>query len=167
MLIIIIILSVLFTKFILSNHPLIIGFILMLSRIVYGFTIYIINSTPWLTYILIIIFVRGMIVIFIYIAGLSSNEPITFKIESSLKILLFSWLTLATFFISIKQLKISNTSLNTINQFFKEQAMETVYKTYNKIIFETTIILTIYLLIVLIVRIKIINNFKMPLRASK
>lgn len=166
MLIVIFILYIITTIFVISNHPLIIGFTLIISRVIYAIILYLLNSSSWLIYILIIIFVRGVIVIFIYIARLSSNEPITFSFNLFFKINLIFTIFLI-FFILTKQLKTNYFTNPVINQFFKPQSIELIYKTYNKIILETTIILTIYLFIVLVVAVKIVNNFKIPLRSNK
>ena len=152
--------------FIISNHPLIIGFLLIISRILYGLIFYILNSIPWLVYILVIIFVRGAIVIFIYIASLSSNEPINIIIKPTIKNILLAIIILSILFIFIKQLKINYINLNSINQFLRINSIEVIYKTYNFILIEITISLTIYLLLVLIVRVKIVKNFKLPLRTK-
>lgn len=152
--------------FIVINHPLIIGFTLMLSRIIYGVMLYLLNSSSWFIYILVIIFVRGVIVIFIYISSLSSNEPITFSFTTLYKIN-FIFLIISPLFILTKQLKTNYLTINLINQIFFQSSINLIYKTYNKILLEITILLTIYLLVVLIVAIKIVNNFKIPLRSKK
>ena len=166
MLILTLILYTITTIFIISNHPLIIGFTLITSSVIYAVILYLLNSSSWLIYILIIIFVRGVIVIFIYIASLSSNEPMTFSLRLFLKITLMFMVPIV-FFILTKQLKTNYLVRPLINQFFKPQSIELIYKTYNKIILETTVILTVYLFIVLVVAVKIVNNFKMPLRSNK
>lgn len=167
MLILSIILTITRITFILSNHPLIIGFLLILTRIIYGLIIYTLRLTPWLTYILIIVFVRGVIIIFIYIASLSSNEPININIPLISKIILITLSYVLLLFILVKQTKINKQILNSINQITKEHTIEIIYKTYNNILIEITTILTIYLLITLIVAINITNNFKKPLREKK
>lgn len=151
--------------FVVTNHPLIIGFSLIITRVIYGVILYILNSSSWLVYILIMVFVRGVIVMFIYMASLSSNEPITFPLTIFWKMNLIIFIIIP-FFIFTKQLKTNYLYIDLMDIFFKEHSINLIYKTYNKIIIEITILLTIYLLIVLIVAIKIVNNFKLPLRSK-
>nr|YP_009710403.1 NADH dehydrogenase subunit 6 [Ampithoe lacertosa]QFX74905.1 NADH dehydrogenase subunit 6 [Ampithoe lacertosa] len=154
------------TIFIISNHPLMMGFTLMTSSVIYAVMLYLLNSSSWLMYILIMIFVSGVMVMFIYMASLSSNEPMTFSLSLFLKMTLMFMLPML-FFILTKQLKTNYLVSPLMNQFFKPQSMELIYKTYNKIMLETTVMLTVYLFIVLVVAVKIVNNFKVPLRSNK
>nr|QFX74892.1 NADH dehydrogenase subunit 6 [Pleonexes koreana] len=152
--------------FIITNHPLMMGFSLMITSMIYGYMMYLLNSSSWLVYILIMVFVSGVMVMFIYMASLSSNEPMNLPLPLFWKINMMIF-TLMPFFILTKQLKTNYTHIGLMNMFFKQCSMNLIYKTYNKIMLEMTTLLTIYLLIVLIVAMKLVNNFKLPLRSKK
>ena len=166
MLIITTIILILFNTIIVSSHPLIIGFLLIITRIIYGSTIYLTLNTSWLVYILIIVFVRGAIVIFIYMARLSSNEPIVILIKPLWKITIITLLSTSIIFVFTKQLKINSKIITNISEYFNKQSTKIIYKTYDCISLEMTLSLTMYLLVVLIVAVKLIRNFNKPLRAS-
>ena len=147
---------------IITNHPLIIGLILILTSVIYGLISYFIVITPWVSYILIIVFVRGAIIIFIYMARLSSNENIKIR---------FLWLTLIIIVSETTLLLIIKTKPKQVRLGFRLnenlqpiESIITIYKTYNRMIIDLTVIMVSYLLIVLIVAIKIISFNKGPLR---
>jgi len=68
---IIITLSVLFT---LTEHPLGLGIILILTASIIALVLTTSSASSWLPYLLLIIFIRGIIILFIYVASLASNE---------------------------------------------------------------------------------------------
>nr|YP_010016887.1 NADH dehydrogenase subunit 6 [Scorpiops tibetanus]QOJ45418.1 NADH dehydrogenase subunit 6 [Scorpiops tibetanus] len=70
-----------FFGFMMSFHPLIMGLFLMISTSLVAFSTYFIFSFSWYSYIMILVFLGGMLILFIYIASLASNETMSFKIS--------------------------------------------------------------------------------------
>nr|YP_010952758.1 NADH dehydrogenase subunit 6 [Trapezia garthi]WMQ53178.1 NADH dehydrogenase subunit 6 [Trapezia garthi] len=157
----ILLLSFLFTQL---KHPLALGLVLLLQTI----TISVITGTStysfWFSYIIFLIFLGGMLVLFIYVASLASNESFSFSLKSFiLYSFFFILLTFITFFIdplispSSSALPTSSISSNLSTPFF----ISWIYN-YNFVNF--TLFIIMYLLLTLIVVVKITNFTKSPLR---
>jgi len=126
-------------------------------------------NTFWFSYILFLIFVGGIIVLFIYVTSLASNETFNF----SFKILLIILLTIniyiliqliidKTFILNFWHNNDSNIFI--INFIFENQNSINLNKLYNFPINILLLILIIYLFITLILVVKITNIFWGPLR---
>lgn len=150
--------------FLFNTHPLIIRFILILFRLVYGFILAISAPTTWIRYILIIVFLRGIMIIILYITRLSSNE----NIKINIKTLIISLLLIIPASVLIFLIPVDKNPLNNIIlHYFRSNTFELVYKTYRRVLSDLTVILIIYLLIVLIVAVKIISLGRGPLKINK
>nr|QXG19664.1 NADH dehydrogenase subunit 6 [Zaprionus indianus] len=150
-------------------HPLAMGLTLLIQTILICLSTGLITKTFWFSYILFLIFLGGMLVLFIYVTSLASNE----MFNLSIKLTLFSF-TMLSFFM-ILSLIVDKTYLTS---FFLNNEMESITNLYtyfsenslslNKLYnFPTnfvTILLMNYLLITLIVIVKITKLFKGPLR---
>ena len=159
----ILILSFLFTRLL---HPLSMGLTLLIQTILISLTAGLSTYSYWFSYILFIIFLGGMLVLFIYVTSLASNEAFSFSYSTlafSLTILFFLFpLTLGwDYFFNgfTAQLPLSSLNIETSNVFI----ISWIYST-NLITF--TLFIIIYLLLTLIVVVKITNLFKGPLRLS-
>lgn len=123
----------------------------------------------WFSYILFLIFLGGLLVLFIYISSLASNE--IFSISN--KILFFFISNFVTFiiifFILDKSLILNNLmpqeneNLIFIKSFIRENSLH-LNKLYNFPTNLITILLIIYLFFTLIAVVKITNIFEGPLR---
>jgi len=60
--------------FLMSHHPFHMLLILVSYRFVISYTIYIIMINVWFSYIFILLFVGGLIVVFVYLSSLSPRE---------------------------------------------------------------------------------------------
>ena len=159
----ILILSFLFTRLV---HPLSIGLTLLIQTVLISLTAGLSTYSYWFSYILFIIFLGGMLVLFIYVTSLASNESFSFSYSvlaisiGSLFFLLPLTLTWDYFFNSFTaQLPLSSLNIETSNVFI----ISWIYRT-NLINF--TLFIIIYLLLTLIVVVKITNLFKGPFRLS-
>nr|YP_001936655.1 NADH dehydrogenase subunit 6 [Uroctonus mordax]ACA62679.1 NADH dehydrogenase subunit 6 [Uroctonus mordax] len=65
--------------FMLSFHPLVMGFFLMFSTSLVAFCAYFVFGFSWYSYIMMLVFLGGMLILFIYIASLASNEFVKLK----------------------------------------------------------------------------------------
>nr|YP_009164823.1 NADH dehydrogenase subunit 6 [Tityus serrulatus]AKU46799.1 NADH dehydrogenase subunit 6 [Tityus serrulatus] len=73
--------SLLSVVFFFSNHPLILGMLLILMSVVVSMNLFLLLGLAWLSYVVVLVFLGGVLVLFIYMASLASNED--FDINSS------------------------------------------------------------------------------------
>nr|YP_010225787.1 NADH dehydrogenase subunit 6 [Propsilocerus sinicus]UDD74664.1 NADH dehydrogenase subunit 6 [Propsilocerus sinicus] len=158
------------TIFMQMKHPLAMGLMLMIQT----FFICIISGnyskTFWFSYILFLIFLGGMLVLFIYVTSLASNEMFNF----SMKILIMSMLTLAFFTIILffmDKTLLMNYIFNSETEILNEQLYNiskensiSLNKLYNFPTNLITILLINYLFLTLIAAVKITKNLNGPLR---
>jgi len=141
-----------------SSHPIIIVILIRAQTLILCLAIRIITQTPWFSFILFLVFMGGLIVLFIYISSLASNER--FSIEAwwrpypkliGLRVLgiSFSLLLENTQAISLTQIKIR----------------DLIFKLYSPGILTLTTLTIFYLLLVLIVIVNITSLQEGPLRA--
>lgn len=133
----------------------------------------IIIKTYWFSYILFLTFLGGLLVLFIYVSRIASNQLFNFKFNYK-KILIL--ITIILFFLiiiynnKITWLNLSiNSDINKFNDiifFFNNENKINLRKLYNNQTFLIIIILVIYLFITLIAIVKITNIFYGPLRSS-
>lgn len=129
----------------------------------------ILTKTFWFSYVLFLIFLGGILVLFIYVTSLASNEIFNF----SIKLLLFRIINFIIIYLLIycidKNLLISYLNnhetdyLNRIKNLLIENSL-ILNKLYRFPINLITIILIIYLFLTLIAVVKITNIFEGPLR---
>lgn len=151
------------------KHPLAIGIILLLQTFLICLLCGFVTKTFWFSYVLFLIFLGGILVLFIYVTSLASNEIFNF----SIKILIFSLFSLiisTIILLFIDKNIIINYLINLENErlrFEKRYFIENsliLNKLYNFPINFITIMLIIYLFLTLIAVVKITNIFEGPLR---
>nr|UQS75826.1 NADH dehydrogenase subunit 6 [Villa sp.] len=150
------------------NHPLAMGLSLLLQTVLICLITGIMTKSFWFSYILFLIFLGGMLVLFIYVTSLASNEM--FSISSIMMItftMSISLLTLMIFFIDkpmmIMMINNEMNPIDLIKSFMPENNL-TLNKLYNSPTNIITMMLIIYLFITLIAVVKITNVFYGPLR---
>nr|UJI65723.1 NADH dehydrogenase subunit 6 [Glossina brevipalpis] len=149
------------------KHPLAMGLTLLIQTILISLTSGLITKTFWFSYILFLVFLGGMLVLFIYVTSLASNEMFSF----SIKLLLFSMFSLMfmmlmnylLFFNSFQFHNLETNLLTNMNSYIMENCL-LVNKLYNMPTNYITILLMNYLLITLIAVVKITKLSKGPLR---
>nr|YP_010414759.1 NADH dehydrogenase subunit 6 [Hybos grossipes]URT60159.1 NADH dehydrogenase subunit 6 [Hybos grossipes] len=155
--------------FLQMNHPLAMGLILLIQTLFICLMTGILTKTFWFSYVLFLIFLGGMLILFIYVTSLASNEMFSLSMKlmiSSLSI--FFILNFMTIFMD-KTLLISflpNNEMmeNTVmNSLIQENTLN-LNKLYNFPSNMITLLLINYLLITLIAIVKITNIFYGPLR---
>jgi NADH-ubiquinone oxidoreductase chain 6 len=100
--------------FLSANHPLMIGLILLAQTISISLFSGLTLSSFWFSYILILVFLGGILILFIYVASIASNEKFskyTF-FPSLLFSLLFTLIIRKLFFPSILRIKMSENERN-------------------------------------------------------
>nr|YP_010988645.1 NADH dehydrogenase subunit 6 [Paranaspides lacustris]WOR80937.1 NADH dehydrogenase subunit 6 [Paranaspides lacustris] len=153
--------------FLMTNHPLSMGLTLLLQTCFICVTSGAMNLTFWFSYILFLIFLGGMLVLFIYVASLASNEmfKMSFYLLSSITLFTASLLFILWFFDFLvfysnmlnPQYFFSNYSCQSHNQ----SLLSFIYSPY---LMFCTLFMVFYLLLTLILAVKITNNFQGPLR---
>lgn len=155
--------------FLFITHPLTIGIILLIQTILVCLITGLLTKRFWFSYILFLIFLGGILVLFIYVISLASNEIFNFKFFPLIIIFFSLFLSIILFYIIDKNLIITYFSNNeissTINiKSFLIENTTILNKIYNFPINLITILLIIYLFLTLIAAVKITRIFEGPLR---
>lgn len=155
--------------FITINHPLAIGLILLIQTLIISLITGLLSTTFWFSYILFLVFLGGILVLFIYVTSLASNE--IFSISSQTIILsglflgalvtlsLFNdpsiWLSPST----SDQLLLTSTNLD-------PSLTNLLMKLYNSPTHLLTLLLVLYLFLTLVAVVTITDIFEGPLRSK-
>nr|YP_009236727.1 NADH dehydrogenase subunit 6 [Acraea rogersi]AMJ17191.1 NADH dehydrogenase subunit 6 [Acraea rogersi] len=155
-----------------SNHPLAMGILILFQTLLLCILSGMLINTYWFSYILFLIFLGGLLVLFIYVSSIASNE--LFNINFSNKIL-FSISIFLSFFSSLflknnlfwMNFHFNDDMINFFNNylFFNNEFNFNLSKLYNEQTYLLMFMLIIYLFITLIAVIKITNIFFGPLRS--
>nr|QNH69926.1 NADH dehydrogenase subunit 6 [Osmylus zheanus] len=157
-------------NFIYMTHPLSMGLMLLMQTILVSLICGYISINYWFAYILFLVMIGGMLVLFIYMTSLASNELFSFStnmffILSILFLLLFIFMNFIdpfTWFCKNYDMFLFNKneiSLNLENQF-------NLMKLYNNPSMNITLMLINYLFLTLIIVVKISNKNYGPLRSK-
>lgn len=161
----IIAISILFLRL---SHPLAIGLGLLFQTILICCTTGLSNSSFWFSYILFLIFLGGILVLFIYITSLASNE--IFKPSIILTINFLIAIFIGILLNLLDPILIPQSLLIKIPTYLKEVRysadLSLVSTIYNPTTINLTIFIVFYLLLTLIVVVKITDTFFGPLRLS-
>nr|YP_009408835.1 NADH dehydrogenase subunit 6 [Ceratitis fasciventris]QVL29080.1 NADH dehydrogenase subunit 6 [Ceratitis anonae]QVL29210.1 NADH dehydrogenase subunit 6 [Ceratitis quilicii]QVL29418.1 NADH dehydrogenase subunit 6 [Ceratitis rosa]ASL05808.1 NADH dehydrogenase subunit 6 [Ceratitis fasciventris]QVL29093.1 NADH dehydrogenase subunit 6 [Ceratitis anonae] len=163
--------STLITSFIFiqMNHPLAMGLMLLIQTIQICLLTGLMAKSFWFSYILFLIFLGGMLVLFIYVTSLASNEMFSLSMKlTTISLIIFSIImivyilldkTSSSFFIHNNEMQ----PIHYLNMMVKENSLN-LQKLYNYPTNFLTILLMNYLLITLIAVVKITKLFYGPLR---
>nr|YP_009349867.1 NADH dehydrogenase subunit 6 [Diestrammena asynamora]AQM40003.1 NADH dehydrogenase subunit 6 [Diestrammena asynamora] len=156
--------------FMLANHPLTMTLIIILQTLLMCLATGIMYQSFWFSYILFLVFLGGMLVLFIYITSLASNEM--FKIPSWMIVIvtttMFSIMVMYMIMdSSMWSFMINNNDMMNMNNYISTLYAESTLsltKLYNNPSNMITMMLVMYLFLTLIVIVNITNIFKGPLR---
>lgn len=157
---------IIFTQII---HPLAIGLILLIQTLLICLITGLLTKRFWFSYILFLIFLGGILVLFIYVTSLASNEIFTMSTKLILISLIFIFSSFFIFYFLDKtsiSIFINNIEIESIinySSYFLENSLS-LNKLYNYPTNLITILLINYLLITLIAIVKITKLFYGPLR---
>nr|AVN68073.1 NADH dehydrogenase subunit 6 [Laxta sp. BLA048] len=152
-------LSIIFTS---MKHPLAMGLVLLLQTLLISMLTGMMTQSFWFSYILFLIFLGGMLVLFIYVTSLASNE----MFYLSTKLIMLAMTTIMVF-LSLKIFLMSSMIKNQETLSYMttyDQVSTPLIKLYNQPTSIMTIIIASYLFLTLIAVVKITNIFKGPLR---
>nr|WMQ77842.1 NADH dehydrogenase subunit 6 [Lassaba albidaria] len=156
------------------NHPLSIGLMILFQTLLMCLLSGMLIKTYWFSYILFLTFLGGLLVLFIYVSSIASNElfNLSFNIKMLLMMLMFMIMTIQIYFYIFKPMNWMNLS-NNINEndnlmtmlFFNNENKINLNKLYNNHNYMIMMMLVIYLFISLVAIVKITNIFYGPLRS--
>nr|YP_009468722.1 NADH dehydrogenase subunit 6 [Euzophera pyriella]AVA29545.1 NADH dehydrogenase subunit 6 [Euzophera pyriella] len=154
-------------------HPLSMGLMILLQTLLTCLLTGMLIKTYWFSYILFLTFLGGLLVLFIYVSSIASNE--LFNMTFFLKLLFFFFMSLLFIlsYMYMNNLTWMNFSLNMeMNKLFNfflfinNENKINLSKLYNTQTFMIMLMMMIYLFITLIAIVKITNIFYGPLRSS-
>nr|YP_010946710.1 NADH dehydrogenase subunit 6 [Panesthia guizhouensis]AVN68265.1 NADH dehydrogenase subunit 6 [Panesthia sp. Salganea]WGO57441.1 NADH dehydrogenase subunit 6 [Panesthia guizhouensis] len=151
-------LSISFTQ---MNHPLAMGLVLLIQTVMISMITGLTTQSFWFSYILFLIFIGGMLVLFIYVTSLASNEM--FILSTKLMCFLMFITPLMVLLMKVNHPIMMNQEswmFLTVNNLIPLPLL----KLYNYPTGFMTIMMVTYLLITLIAVVNITNIFKGPLR---
>nr|UXR11490.1 NADH dehydrogenase subunit 6 [Ceracris nigricornis nigricornis] len=155
-------------NFIKLNHPMSMMMFIIMQTFLIGIMTGTMMESFWLSYILFLTFLGGMLVLFIYITSIASNEMFKIKINSII-IIIYMMIILSTLLYNIDKMMstemIKNTEIMNLNYSINFKEMSTsLVKLYNHPTVIITIMMMIYLFITLLAVVKITNINQGPMR---
>nr|QGT33435.1 NADH dehydrogenase subunit 6 [Ptecticus aurifer] len=168
--------TILYTLVILSslifmqmNHPLAMGLMLLVQSFLICLITGMIFNSFWYSYILFLVFLGGMLILFIYVTSLASNEMFSFSTKMFF-LSMTSIFLIILFMLFIDKTLISNIfssdnmfNFMNLNNLLPNNSLS-LMNLYNFPTNLVTIMLMNYLLLTLIVVVKITNLYHGPLR---
>nr|YP_010397470.1 NADH dehydrogenase subunit 6 [Sinomantis denticulata]UQJ77603.1 NADH dehydrogenase subunit 6 [Sinomantis denticulata] len=149
--------------FLFLNHPLSMGLILFLQTIMMCLISGSMSLSFWFSYILLLIYLGGMLVLFMYVTSLASNEMFFYSNKIFLIILPLPLVFLILYFFNVKYNMFLYESLeNNIN--LNIHSFDFLLKMYNQPMNNITIMIAAYLFLTLIATVKMISIHSGPLR---
>lgn len=146
-----------------------IGVILIIQTLTTCLMTGLISKSFWFSYILFLVFIGGMLILFIYISSLASNEKINFSIYPLIKFIFIIYVTLVILYFRDKFYLINwfiNREISPITHHLINENYLSISKIYNEPNNYLIILLISYLLLTLIIVVKITNLFVGPLRPN-
>nr|UPL65465.1 NADH dehydrogenase subunit 6 [Cymus sp.] len=141
------------TNLMFSNHPLILGIMIIMVTLISSLIMGLMLNSFWFSYIIVIIMLSGMLVLFMYMASVASNE----KMNISTIMIMMSMIMAMLFFIinfytQMNEMELNKNYLMMLNSLFSSKSMF------------ITLIMIKYLLLSMITVSKIVNIHEGPLR---
>nr|QDP18133.1 NADH dehydrogenase subunit 6 [Algete brunneri] len=155
-------------NFVSLNHPMSMMIFIIIQTFFIGLMIGNLMESFWLSYILLLTFMGGMLVLFIYITSIASNEMFYLKSSNMFISCIIMIMLLITLMIIEPMLMpdiMKNSDTHSLNLFIdlREMSMSLI-KIYNNPTFLVTLMMMIYLFLTLLVVIKITNINQGPIR---
>nr|QZK22114.1 NADH dehydrogenase subunit 6 [Amitermes sp. QLD_243] len=150
--------SLMFTQ---MKHPLAMGLMLLIQTTMVCLISGTMYSSFWFSYILFMIMIGGMLVLFMYMTSLASNEMF-----SPSNKMLMATLTLLPILMYVMPTVTNNKEMMTHSTMMENEILTTTTVMYNQMMGTMTTLLVLYMLLTLIVVVNIINVSKGPLRQT-
>nr|WRK21398.1 NADH dehydrogenase subunit 6 [Acinopterus sp.] len=137
--------------------PMSMGLALLMQTILISILTAKVMQTSWMAMIMFLMMVGGLLILFMYMSSISSNE----KFKPSIKLMI----TLMLIMVPMEEMILSN-QMETFNEnTFNE--LPQISKMYNKLSNNVTWIMFMYLFLAMISVTKLVSIHKGPLRAKK
>nr|APC61749.1 NADH dehydrogenase subunit 6 [Papilio dardanus] len=154
------------------NHPLSMGLMILTQTLIICLISGMMINSYWFSYILFLVFLGGLLVLFIYVSSVASNELFNMNFFMKNLIFFFSLLIILFSLYWMNNLNWLNLSFNYemknfMNSFifFNNENKINLSKLYNNQTHLMMMMLIIYLFITLVAIVKITNIFFGPLRS--
>nr|QXT43956.1 NADH dehydrogenase subunit 6 [Acholotermes chirotus] len=148
--------SIMFTQ---MKHPLAMGMLLLMQTTMVCIISGTMYSSFWFSYILFMIMIGGMLVLFMYMTSLASNE----MFSPSNKMLLMAMMMTPPLLYMMPTVT-NNKDMHMHNTMMENEITTTTTVMYNQMMGTMTMLLVVYMLMTLIVVVNIINVSSGPLR---
>nr|YP_010364888.1 NADH dehydrogenase subunit 6 [Theretra clotho]UNP54922.1 NADH dehydrogenase subunit 6 [Theretra clotho] len=155
------------------NHPLSMGMMILIQTLMTCLLSGMMIKTYWFSYILFLTFLGGLLVLFIYVSSIASNELFSLSNNMKMMFMMMLFMMMMTQMMFYKNLNwmnlINNSEMNNFLNFlfFNNENKINLNKLYNNNSSMLMLLLIIYLFITLIAIVKITNIFFGPLRTFK
>nr|AII02460.1 NADH dehydrogenase subunit 6 [Apatelopteryx phenax] len=153
------------------NHPLSMGLMILIQTLLTCLMTGMLIKTYWFSYILFLTFLGGLLVLFIYVTSIASNELFFFKLNMKMmSIIMINIIMIMSvmYMYNMNWMNLSiNLEMNSIMKmimFFNNENKINLNKLYNQQTYMMMMMMIIYLFITLIAVVKITNIFYGPLR---
>nr|AZH08547.1 NADH dehydrogenase subunit 6 [Halice sp. JL-2018] len=147
--------------FIYTVGPLGLGLIIVIQTLFISGALFMVSTMTWFSYVLIMIFLSGMMVLFIYVACLASNEMVSISYFNMITGGVFS----GVFSIYIwSNQESEDMPLVGMNFFYEGVSSSLVYKVFSEMVVLMSFFMILYLLLVLIVSVYISYLSKGPMQ---
>nr|YP_010271055.1 NADH dehydrogenase subunit 6 [Spinactaletes boneti]UJY98013.1 NADH dehydrogenase subunit 6 [Spinactaletes boneti] len=141
------------------SHPVGITIVILTQTFLIATALWMMHLTAWMSFIIFLIMIGGMMVLFSYIVSLASNETFSPLSKKSM-------ITMIVIFMLTVLLMMAIDLTPEINQLIDHNTQNIIYKMYNKNFWMLTMMVMAYLLLSLIVVVKIMESFKGPMRST-
>nr|YP_010991151.1 NADH dehydrogenase subunit 6 [Chrysopa formosa]WOX61424.1 NADH dehydrogenase subunit 6 [Chrysopa formosa] len=160
--------SIIFSlNFIQTKHPLAMGLNLLIQTIFISLLCGFMSYSYWFSYVLFLTMLGGMLVLFLYVTSLASNELFSFNMFSMIMMIYFIIFMSIILMINDKFMWfISNLETINFNMINNLENENNLIKLYNNPTMNMTLLMIIYLFLTLIIVVKITNINYGPLRQS-
>nr|QXE45660.1 NADH dehydrogenase subunit 6 [Anthaxia chinensis] len=151
--------------FLFLKHPLTLGFTLLMQSLLIAMTAGYMSYNFWFSYILFLIMVGGMLVLFIYMTSIASNEMFHYSNKITMMMVTLQ-LLLGSSYLILDNYLIYQNMLNTDLIFMNKNHLwnTSLNKFFNYPMSMILILMIIYLLVTMIAIVKITNLNYGPLR---
>nr|YP_009350361.1 NADH dehydrogenase subunit 6 [Amitermes capito]AQP26885.1 NADH dehydrogenase subunit 6 [Amitermes capito] len=150
--------SLMFTQ---MKHPMAMGLMLLIQTALVCLISGTMYSSFWFSYILFMIMIGGMLVLFMYMTSLASNEMF-----SPSNKMMMATLMLLPILMYMMPTVTNNKEMNPHGTMMENEILTTTTVMYNQMMGTMTTLLVLYMLLTLIVVVNIINVSKGPLRQT-
>nr|QWY23090.1 NADH dehydrogenase subunit 6 [Koreocerus koreanus] len=139
--------------------PMSMGIMLMMQTVLMTTLMNKTMTSSWLTMITFLMMIGGLLILFIYMSSLASNEKFKINMKMMAITITAMWMTE-----DLMQTMQINETQNLINIEYTEQL--SLNKLYNKKSMSITLIMVMYLLLTMITVTKLVKHYEGPLRSK-